>query len=330
MKRLLGVLQLGLLLLVHADEQVSVEKALELALQWREEGRRDEALDLIQRITQAQPQYAAARMVLGAMSHETGDFATAISQYDQAIVLDPRLDGAYFNKGRALYSQQQYPQAIAEFTNVLNINSKFVSAWHSMALALHFTGRLDEAEWAYSSALEVNEETHRLPEIHYDFAVTLQHAGKVVHSSEQYNLALTHSPNMTESWLNLAALHHKWGDVGDAIRNYKRAMDTPGLTYRLRVMTMNNLGVALSQSGQVAAAVSTHQQVLQLLESARIVLSYCTSYCTLILYSHTVLSNCTIQVLQLLESARIVLSYCTSYCTLILYSHTVPYRCCSY
>jgi hypothetical protein len=34
-------------------------------------------------------------------------------------------------------------------------------------------------------------------------------------------------------------------------------------------MSMNNLGVALSQNGQVEAAVETHQQVLVLLARAR-------------------------------------------------------------
>ena len=34
-------------------------------------------------------------------------------------------------------------------------------------------------------------------------------------------------------------------------------------------MTMNNLGVALSQNGQVNAAVSMHQDVLALLDDAR-------------------------------------------------------------
>jgi superkiller protein 3 len=210
---------LGFLLVAQADEQVSVEKALEVALQWREEGRRDEAIELVTRITQQAPQYAAGRMVLGAMAQEAGELQTAIVHYDQAIALDPNLNGAYFNKGLSLYQQQMYPQAIEQFTSTLNIEPTFVSAWHRMGLALHFTGRWGEAEWAYKNALKLDSDPTTTASIHYDFAVSLQHAGKVVDSAEQYNHALHHSPNMTESWLNLAALHHK---VCSAARSHGR------------------------------------------------------------------------------------------------------------
>lgn len=44
---------------------------------------------------------------------------------------------------------------------------------------------------------------------------------QIVEANQQYNKALDLNPDMPHVWLNIAALHHRYGDVEDAIRNYQ-------------------------------------------------------------------------------------------------------------
>ena len=82
-----------------------------------------------------------------------------------------------------------------------------------------------------------------------------------------------------EAWVNLAAMHHKYGKVEDAIWHYERAKravmgeqwgveDIRGDDRKreLGVMIFNNWGQALSQVGRVKEAVEMFRFVLEIVD----------------------------------------------------------------
>jgi protein O-GlcNAc transferase len=92
--------------------------------------------------------------------------------------------------------------------------------------------------------------------------------GKVQPAAHYYNEAIRNRPGNEEAWLNLAGLHHRWGDVKDAIRCYRKTLTLPTLSYRLQSMTWNNLGLALTQTGEIESAVGSFRTTLSLLDAA--------------------------------------------------------------
>lgn len=67
----------------------------------------------------------------------------------------------------------------------------------------------------------------------------------------RYATAIELRPAYTEALINLAALHHRYGSVSEAVSRYKAALDslTDNNSAELLIMIHNNLGVAEVQVG---------------------------------------------------------------------------------
>ena len=64
----------------------------------------------------------------GIAKEKTGDFIGAITDYNQAIKINPKDAHAYFNRGNAKFKSKDLKGAIADYDTSLAINSKDVNA----------------------------------------------------------------------------------------------------------------------------------------------------------------------------------------------------------
>ena len=67
------------------------------------------------------PKYATAYNDRGNVRKALGDLAGAISDYDQAIVVDPKKVEAYYNRGFARKAQEDLTSAVADLTCYLKL-----------------------------------------------------------------------------------------------------------------------------------------------------------------------------------------------------------------
>ena len=270
----------GLLVLICCASamQVTPERAVEIALEYHAADRKAEAQELLERVVSSAHGGAppGALVALGAMRHEAGQVAQAIDFYNAALQRDSGAIGAYNNLGKAYRDIARHAESAHAYARGLALDPHDSVMRHQLALSHHYAGQFVDAQREYERVLHEKQRhghvgsERDLAQLHYDYAVTLQHGGMVQRSAVQYNAAIKLEQNFTEAWLNLAGLHHKWGDVEDAIRNYKRTLLTPGAEAdpRLRVMVLNNLGIAFSQHGQLHLSLQAHERALQLLQKS--------------------------------------------------------------
>ena len=71
----------------------------------------------------------------GSDKYTKGDLDGAISDYNQAIKLNPKLAKAYYNRGLARYDKGSLDEAIADYDQAIKLNPKYEDAYVNRALA---------------------------------------------------------------------------------------------------------------------------------------------------------------------------------------------------
>ena len=84
------------------------------------------------------------------------DYEAAISDFDQALQLNPKLADAYYNRGLAYTKLGQYQEAIEDYTEALEINPNWADAYNNRGNAYYKLGNHEKAIADYNQALSIN------------------------------------------------------------------------------------------------------------------------------------------------------------------------------
>ncbi|MGD0461243.1 MAG: tetratricopeptide repeat protein [Tepidisphaeraceae bacterium] len=123
---------------------LTVQQALDLAVQHHRAGRLAEAEGIYRRILAAEPNNAQALHLLGVLGGQVGQAEAGIQLIRRAIALQPDFADAYNNLGCALSAQDQPDEAIEAFRNALRLQSDNSSARLNLCTAMIQSGLADE------------------------------------------------------------------------------------------------------------------------------------------------------------------------------------------
>lgn len=84
------------------------------------------------------------------------DYARAISDYDQAIRIDPRDASAFNNRGLTYGRQRDYARAISDFDQAIRIRPQFALPFYNRGLAYFSLADWGRAISSYSQAIRIN------------------------------------------------------------------------------------------------------------------------------------------------------------------------------
>jgi lipoprotein NlpI len=92
----------------------------------------------------------------GTEFNEKGDDDRAISDYNQAISLDPKYVSAYNNRGNAYKNKGNYDRAIADYSEAIRLNPDYVLAYKNRGNAYNEKGDNDRAIADYNEAIRLD------------------------------------------------------------------------------------------------------------------------------------------------------------------------------
>jgi tetratricopeptide (TPR) repeat protein len=121
----------------------------------------------------------------------------------------------WFEQGLALEGSDARA-ALQAYAKAIAADPKHVDAHINMALLLHESQRLAEAERAYRAAMDACGNDALLL---FNFAVLLEDLGRVPEAVRAYEAALRADPRMADAHYNLALLYEKLAKPRDALRN---------------------------------------------------------------------------------------------------------------
>ncbi len=220
-------------------------------------GQPDMALNLIRRAVSESPNEARYHCSLGQALGISGDMPSAVTACRRAIEIQPDYPEALNNLGNALRGLQQIDAAEQAYRQALAIHPEFPDARKNLGLILRQRGQFQEAAEQYRAVLDARKDD---PIAWYNLGIVLYDQGKSDEAVFAYEQSLTFRPGFPEALNNLGSAHRQAGRLDKAIECYRTV-----LTHRPQdIDAINNLATALHDSGDFSAAKEGYRRSIGL------------------------------------------------------------------
>ena len=137
-------------------QMLTIQQAIDVALQHHNAGRLPEAEGIYQQILQADPNQFVALHMLGLIAHQVGKNDIAVDLITKALAINPDFAEAHYNLGNALRDLGRLDEAVASYHKTIAIRSDFAEAHSNLGNVLMDLGKLDVAAVSYQKALAIN------------------------------------------------------------------------------------------------------------------------------------------------------------------------------
>ncbi|MCP6763116.1 MAG: tetratricopeptide repeat protein [Fischerella sp. CENA71] len=142
-----------------------------------------------------------------------------IQTYNRVISKNPRDINAYINRGIGYYRQDQYDQAITNYTQALNINQN-IHAYINRGIAYHRQGKYELAIADYNKALSINNNS---VDAYINRGITYRRQGKYKLAIADFNKAISIDNNNGDAYYALGLTYTQLGNQQAAITSYRLA-----------------------------------------------------------------------------------------------------------
>ena len=174
-----------------------------LAVSLGRAGRIEEAITQYGQALQINPDFGEAQYNLALALAQVGRVEEAIGYFEQAMRPGPGSAEANYNLGLALVRAGRAPEAIRYFQETVRLTPEDAEAQNNLAVALIQQGRIQEAIGHWEQALRITPDD---AEVHYNLGNALLALGKAPEAAEHYEQALRLKPDFVEAQKRLASL----------------------------------------------------------------------------------------------------------------------------
>jgi tetratricopeptide (TPR) repeat protein len=242
-------------LLASVDQHAKVHNSMGMAL--GQVGRVQEAITEYDQALRIEPDYADAHSNLGTALTQVGRVQEAKEHLEASLRLVPNNPTMYYNMGIALAQLGRLQEAIEQYEQALRIKPDYAEAHDNLGVALQQAGKPTEAIAHWEQALRIKPDSAGT---HNNLAVTLARLGRLQEALGHWEQALRLAPDYAEAHYNLGiALAHA-GESEQAMEHWRQALrikpDYAEAHY--------NLGVALQQAGKPTEAIQHFEQALRI------------------------------------------------------------------
>jgi protein O-mannosyl-transferase len=162
-----------------------------------------------------------AHYSLGYALSKEGDLDGAISHYQEALRLQPRLYETHNNLALLLAKKGDLDAAITEYRAALLLQPNMPQAHNSLGFALASKGDIDTAIREFLEALRLKPDYGAA---HANLAFAQLNKGSVDAAIHEFEEAVRLEPDQAKGYYGLGVALAGKGDLDDAARNFKRAL----------------------------------------------------------------------------------------------------------
>jgi tetratricopeptide (TPR) repeat protein len=164
---------------------------MNLGLTLEKSGQPAAAIPELERVTKAEPNFAAAWFLLGLAYQQLGQPKKAIIPLRKSVGLDDTNLDAHFELADAALASSELQEAAKEFQIVADRRPELAKAWQGLGLAYVASGNLKLAEQCFGKVAALPDS----PEIHELLAESDQRLGRRVEAVEEWRQAVVLAPN---------------------------------------------------------------------------------------------------------------------------------------
>jgi tetratricopeptide (TPR) repeat protein len=186
-----------------------------------------------------------------------GDYRGAITDYDQAIRLDPKLALAYNNRGFVHHRLGDHKSAIIDYDQAIRLNPKYSEAYSNRGFARYKVGDNQGAIADYDQSVRIAPESARA---HNMRGVFYSRVGDNQGAIADFDQAIRLDPKYALSYKNRGVIRNEVGDNQGAIADVDQAIRLDpkyAMAYQIR-------GQVRYKSGDKQGAITDFDQAIRL------------------------------------------------------------------
>ena len=137
----------------------------------------------------------------GFEKHRRGDLKNAIKLYSKAIELDPQFTMAYQMRGAAMQQLKKYPQAISDYSMVINASEPYFKSvgYYNRGVVNNITGNYADAIVDFSQAIELDG---KMAAAYFHRGIAKSKTGNQPGQLDDFRQAARLGDVVAEKWLN--------------------------------------------------------------------------------------------------------------------------------
>ena len=187
---------------------------------------------------------------------EKGDPDHAIADFSQAIQLDPKYVFAWNNRGNAYFDKKDYDRAIADFNQTLELDPKYVLAYYGRGTAWRMKKDYDRAVADYTRAIDFNP---KYAYAYNDRGVAYTNKNDVDRAIADYSQAIQIDPKYVMAYTNRALMYQNKADFDHAIADFTQVIAlAPSLA------AYYNRGVAYKDKRDYDRAIADYSRAIEI------------------------------------------------------------------
>jgi predicted TPR repeat methyltransferase len=176
------------------------------------------AAEIYRSILEVVPAHAGALHFSGVLAHQQDRGEEAVALIERSLQLEPDQPDWYSNLGIVLQERLRLDEAIAAYERAIALDSEHANAHNNLGVVLRAMGRAAEAEAAYRAAIEVDPDH---ADAHHNLGVLLNGLGRRREAALCFSKVITLRPKHPEARRLLALAHYTLGDIDRAIEVFE-------------------------------------------------------------------------------------------------------------
>jgi tetratricopeptide (TPR) repeat protein/TolB-like protein len=188
----------------------------------------EQAVDLLARAIEADPNFVLAQYTLGSVHQALGNRWKAAAQFRASTQLDPTYPEPYKALGDLFLAapRRLFDQAIEAYQKAIDLRSFYADAYVGLGEAKAAKGDVDGAIGAYTKALAANPMN---PRVHMSLG-KIYYAEKSLYyeSVTAYRKAIDLDPRSVEARMGLGEVYEDKGLYKEAMEEYKKVIELDG------------------------------------------------------------------------------------------------------
>jgi tetratricopeptide (TPR) repeat protein len=229
---------------------ITLEQAIQLAIQRHQAGRLAEAEGIYRQILARQPNEPNALHFLGLIAQQSRKPDLAAQLIRQSLAVSPNNVAAYFNLGNVLKSQGKIDEAAGAYSKAIQLKPDYAEAHFELGMMRVAQGNLQSAAEAFSSAIRLKPDN---ADAHNNLGNILTNQGRLEEAAASYSRAIALRPDYAVVHSNLGNVLSGQEKLDEAIASYRRAIELQP-DYAVAYLNLSNTLKKQNKLGEATAA----------------------------------------------------------------------------
>ena len=209
-----------------------VNQLFQKAHQLYKKGRKKDACKLYQKIVKQAPRLVGAINMYGITLAELGELPAAANQFSNILNIEPKNLSAHENLSRVYMLMHEYAKAQTIYERALELSPKSYKLQYGLACSQMSQNNISAALKSFDSARVLDESD---PALFVNMGTTLSQLGRNQAAGDAFKQAITLDPNMAEAYLRLGQLQIVEGRYIDAEETLFKASQIQGDNYHINL-----------------------------------------------------------------------------------------------